>query len=81
MTCEWGRPNVIAMTNQCTRNRFLIALAFSAVISLTIGHLVDLAAQTLSSGPTSTAAVIGDLAGILACLASVLLGLRFYRRV
>jgi hypothetical protein len=68
------------MTNHCTSNRILIAIAFSAVVSLTIGNLIDLGVQTLGSGPTSTAAVVGDLAGLVACLASVVLGRRFYRR-
>jgi hypothetical protein len=67
------------MTNHCSSRHALVALAFGAVISLTVGHLIDLGVQTLGSGPASTAAVVGDLAGVAACLVSVALGLRFAR--
>jgi hypothetical protein len=69
------------MTNYCSRSRLLIlAVAFSAVASLMIGHLIDLGLETLGSGPASTGAVIGDLAGVVGCVVSVILGHRFYQR-
>jgi hypothetical protein len=80
MTAHPHAHNVVGMTNHCSPNPALIAVALSAVISMTIGQLVDLAVQTLGSGPTSTLAVVGNLAGAVACIASVALGLRFYRR-
>ncbi|HEX4306485.1 MAG TPA: hypothetical protein VHZ54_10635 [Solirubrobacterales bacterium] len=66
--------------NWTTHTRWIVPLAFTAAISLALGHAVDLGEQTLGSGPVSTAAVIGDLAGLLCCVASVVLGLRLLRR-
>jgi hypothetical protein len=80
MTVDPGARTVVGMTNHCALNRILIAVACSAVVSLSIGHLIDLGVQTLGSGPISTGAVIGDIAGLVGCLASVILGRRLYRR-
>jgi hypothetical protein len=54
----------------------LITIAFTAVFSLAAGHLTDLSAQLLGSGPASTPALIGDGAGLIACALSALYGLR-----
>lgn len=80
MTDDAAVPNVVAMTKRCAISRLLIPLAFSAVTSLAIAHLVDLGAQTLGAGRVSTVAVVGDLAGLLCCAVSVWLGLRLAGR-
>jgi hypothetical protein len=57
----------------------LIVLAFTAVISLASAHLVDLGSQILGSGPASTPALIGDIAGLICCAISAAYGLRRVR--
>jgi hypothetical protein len=81
MTPGPGARNVAGMTNRCLSHRALfIAVAFSAVVSLTVAHLIDLGTQTLGSGHPSTVAIAGDLAGLLGCGVSVAFGVRLARR-
>jgi hypothetical protein len=58
----------------------LIIIALTAVFSLAAGHLTDVGAQILGSGPASTAALVGDVAGLIACAASARFGLRHLSR-
>jgi hypothetical protein len=58
----------------------LIVLACTAVVSLVIGNSIDLGTQLLGSGSASTPAIVGDVAALLACVASVTLGVRFGSR-
>jgi hypothetical protein len=57
-------------------HRFLVPLAFTAVISLAAGHLTDLGVQVLGPGTASTPALIGDLTGLAACALSAWFGVR-----
>jgi hypothetical protein len=57
-------------------SRNLTVVLLTAVVSLTAAHLVDLGAMTFGSGPVSTWAVIGNLAGLAACAASAWFGAR-----
>ena len=59
----------------CATDRW-VPLAFTAAISLGLGHLTDLGVQLLGSGPTSTAALTGNVAGMAACILSVWFGAR-----
>ena len=76
MTPCRGTRSVAAMKNPRFSDRLLIPLALTAVISLAVGHLTDLGVQMLGSGPTSTPALIGDLAGLSACALCVWVGMR-----
>jgi hypothetical protein len=67
---------LIVMRNGRLTTNALIGIALTAVFSLTAGHLVDLGSQVLGTGPASTPAVVGDIAGLLACGASAWFGLR-----
>ena len=73
-------PNVIVMRNGRLTPNGLIVIALTVVFSLTAGHLVDLGAQILGSGPTSTLALVGDIAGLIACAVSARFGLRHLSR-
>jgi hypothetical protein len=66
--------------NCTTHTRWIAPLTFTAAISLALGHAVELGEQTLGSGPASTAALVGNLVGLIACAASVGFGLRRVRR-
>ncbi|HEX4731501.1 MAG TPA: hypothetical protein VH299_09525 [Solirubrobacterales bacterium] len=57
-------------------SRGLIVIALTAVVSLAAGHLVGLGDQILGSGPTSTFALVGNIAGLIACAASGWFGAR-----
>jgi hypothetical protein len=57
----------------------LVVLALTAVFSLAAAHLVDLGSQVLGSGPASTPALIGDIAGLICCAVSAAYGLRRVR--
>ena len=57
-------------------SRNLTVVLLTAVVSLTAAHLVDLGTMTFGSGPVSTWAVIGNLAGLAACTASAWFGAR-----
>jgi hypothetical protein len=76
MTPRPAAPSVIDMRNGRLTTNALIGIALTAVFSLAAGHLVDLGSQVLGSGPASTPALVGDIAGLLACGASAWLGLR-----
>jgi hypothetical protein len=76
MTSPARGRSFLAMTNErCTFN-FLVPLAFSAAISLMLGHLVDLGIHLLGSGPFSTVSLIADLAGVAGCALSIWVGFR-----
>jgi hypothetical protein len=57
-------------------SRNLTVVLLTAVVSLAAAHLVDLGTMTFGSGPVSTWAVIGNLAGLAACAASAWFGAR-----
>jgi hypothetical protein len=69
------------MRNRCLTLDFLVIVALTAIFSLAAGHLTDLAAQIFSSGGPTTPALIGDVAGLIACAASALYGVRSLRRL
>jgi hypothetical protein len=81
MTDEVGGRSFFAMKNARLSTRILVPLLFSAAISLAIAHLLDLGYEVLGSEPVSTLAVIGNLAGLVACAASVAVGLRRVSRL
>jgi len=58
----------------------LLAIALSAVFSLTIAHGIDLARFAFGSGPTSPWAIAGSIAGLITCAISAAYGLRHMRR-
>jgi hypothetical protein len=76
MTSSLGDRGVIAMKNGRFTSSGLIVVALTAVVSLAAGHLVGLGVQILGSGPTSTFALVGNIAGLIACAASGWFGLR-----
>jgi hypothetical protein len=76
MTNGLAAPSVTFMRNGRLTTNVLIGIALTAVFSLTAGHLVDLGSQVTGSGPTSTPALVGDIAGLLACGASAWFGVR-----
>lgn len=80
MTRCTGARSVIVMRNGRLTPNGLIVIALTAVFSLAAGHLIDLGAQILGSGPTSTLALVGDTAGLIACAISALFGLRHLSR-
>jgi hypothetical protein len=80
MTPGIGGPSVTRMRNGRLTPNGLIILALTAVFSLAAGHLTDLGAQILGSGPASTPALVGDAAGLLACAVSARFGLRHLSR-
>jgi hypothetical protein len=75
MTPCLAAPSVIVMRNGRLTTSTLIGIALTAVFSLAAGHVVDLGSQVLGSGQPSTLALVGDIAGLLACGASAWLGL------
>ena len=76
MTACTAARSVIVMRNGRLTTNALIGIALTAVFSLTAGLLVDFGSQVTGSGPTSTPALIGDIAGLLACGASAWFGVR-----
>jgi hypothetical protein len=69
------------MTKRClTINRLFIPLALTAVVSLAIAQGLNLGHQTLGAGHGSTAAMLGDIAGLIGCAISARFGLRQLRR-
>jgi hypothetical protein len=76
MTHRRGAHILIAMRNGRLTSNGLIVIALTAVFSLTAGHLIDLGTQILGSGPASTLALVGDVAGLIACAISARFGLR-----
>jgi hypothetical protein len=76
MTLGPGAPTVIVMRNGRLTTNALIGIALTAVFSLAAGHLVDLGGQLLGPGHASTPALVGDIAGLVACAASAWFGLR-----
>jgi hypothetical protein len=69
------------MTNVRRSHRLLVPLLFSTAVSLALAHLVDLSIQVLGSAPISTLAVIGNLAGLSACILSIAIGVRRISRL
>jgi hypothetical protein len=80
MTHAFGGRTVLSMKNARLTSSGLIILALTAVVSLAAGHLTDLGEQLLGSGPVSTPALIGDVAGLVACGISAAYGWRYTRR-
>jgi hypothetical protein len=80
MTLGTGARTVIVMKNGRISPNTLIIVALTAVVSLAAGHLVDLGTQVLGSGPASTPALIGDIAGLAACAISARFGWRHIGR-
>lgn len=64
------------MKNGCFTHNALVVVALTAVVSLAAAHLVGLGDQVLGSGPTSTFALVGNIAGLIACAASAWFGVR-----
>jgi hypothetical protein len=79
MTAPAAGRSLVVMKNRRITTNGLIILALTAVFSLAAAHLVDLGTQLLGSGPTSTFALVGDIAGLLACAVSAGFGLRHLR--
>jgi hypothetical protein len=75
MTPSLGTLSVIVMRNGRLTTNALIGIALTAVFSLAAGHVIDLGGQVLGSGQPSTLALVGDIAGLLACGASAWFGL------
>jgi len=76
MTLGTDAHSVVVMRNGRLTPNGLIVLALTAVVSLAAGHLVDIGAQAFGSGPASTLALVGDIAGLIACAVSARFGLR-----
>jgi hypothetical protein len=64
------------MTKRLCISRNLTVVLLTAVVSLTVAHLVGLGTMTLGSAPVSTWALVGNLAGLAACGASGWFGAR-----
>jgi hypothetical protein len=80
MTPGAGGRSVIVMRNGRLTPNAMIVVALTAVFSLAAGHLTDLGAQILGSGAPSTFALVGDVAGLIACAISAVYGLRHLSR-
>jgi hypothetical protein len=76
MTPATDARNVAVMKNARCSPGILVPLAFGAAISLGLGRLTDLGVRLLGSGPISTAALAGNVAGLAACVLSVWFGAR-----
>jgi hypothetical protein len=81
MTLAGAGRSVIVMKNGRFTPTILIGIALTAVVSLTAAHLVGLGEQILGSGPTSTLALVGNIAGLIACAASAWFGVRGLSRI
>jgi hypothetical protein len=69
------------MTKRClTISRRIAPIALTVVVSLAVAHGIGLGEQTLGSGPGSTAAIIGNSAGLICCAISAWFGMRQLRR-
>jgi hypothetical protein len=79
MTWRAHRHSFIGMKRHLTPHT-LIVLALTAVFSLAFAQAVDFGSQLLGSGPASTSALLGDMAGLLGCALSAYFGLRLLRR-
>ena len=80
MTLRAGAPSLIVMRNGRFTPDGLIIIALTAVVSLAVGRLTDLGTQILGSGSPSTLALLGDVAGLIACATSARYGLRHLSR-
>jgi hypothetical protein len=76
MTLRADARSVIVMRSGRFTPNGLIVLALTAVVSLAAGHLVDIGTQIFGPGAASTPALVGDIAGLIACAISVRFGLR-----
>jgi hypothetical protein len=76
MTPAGAGRSVLVMKNGRFTPNTLIVIALTAVVSLTAAHLVGLGEQILGSGPTSTFALVGNIAGLVACAGSAWFGVR-----
>jgi hypothetical protein len=76
MTARDPRHTVADMAKRLRISRNLAVVLLTAVVSLTIAHLVDLGTMTFGSGPVSTWAIVGNLVGLATCAASAWFGTR-----
>lgn len=76
MTLPAAARSFVVMTNERCNSNLLVPLAFSAAISLLLGHLAYLAIGLLGDGSITTLSLIGSLAGVAACTLSLLIGFR-----
>jgi hypothetical protein len=76
MTGAGGGRSFVAMTNQRCTPSILVPLAFSAAISLLLGHLAYLAIGAFGGGSITTLSLVGSLAGVVACAMSLAYGFR-----
>ena len=58
----------------------LLIIALTAVFSLAAAHLTELGSQLIGPGAPSTPALVGDVAGLIACTISARYGLRHLSR-
>jgi hypothetical protein len=72
---ERGRT-VLGMTKRICISDSLVVVLLTAVVSLASAQLVALGTEALGSGPVSTFAVVGNVAGLVACAGSAWLGFR-----
>jgi hypothetical protein len=68
------------MAQRLCISKNLTIVLLTGVFSLTVAHLIDLGNLTFGSGPVSTWAVVGDLAGLVGCAASAWFGVRRLQR-
>jgi hypothetical protein len=78
MTGPASVRSFLAMTNERCAPNILVPLAFSAAISLLLGHLVYLAIGLSGAGSITTLSLIGSIAGVAGCALSIWVG---YRRI
>jgi hypothetical protein len=76
MTGPAARRSFVAMTNERCASNILVPLAFSAAISLLLGHLAYLGIGLLGFGSITTPSLIGSLAGVAGCAISIWAGFR-----
>jgi hypothetical protein len=76
MTGPAAGRSFVVMTNQRCHSNLLVPLAFSAAISLLLGHLVYLGVGLFGSGSVSTLSLIGAVAGVVGCALSIWVGFR-----
>jgi hypothetical protein len=76
MTGPVAGRRFVAMTNERCNFNLMVPLAFSAAISLLLGHLVYLGVGLFGSGSVSTLSLIGAAAGVAGCALSIWAGFR-----
>jgi hypothetical protein len=76
MTGPAGGRSFVVMTNERCNSNLMVPLAFSAAISLLLGHLVYLGVGLLGSGSVSSLSMVGAVAGVCGCALSIWVGFR-----